>query len=358
MTIASLRQLSVTRNSNVDFGGISILGSGLVNTADNSFREIGGQLAEYLVEMSYPTAGGTADALTLTPTTALAALASNQVYTGKAASTNATTTPTLAVSGLAAKVIRKIVGGTDVAVAIGDIQAGGRYAFVYDTAANAAGGAWILLNPSQSTTGVGIFGTIELGNASDTTLSRSAAGKLAVEGVDVVLLSGAQTLTGKTLTNPIADKLTFSPTTGGIVGTTTNDDVTAGDVGEYVSATLAAGSAVNAVNNTAVNITSISLTAGDWDVWGNIVLGTGPAATITLAVGWISTTSASSPAALTNSGAEFRSIQTQGNTLTSVWPVGQMRLSLSGTTTVYLSFLCTITGTPNAYGFIAARRVR
>lgn len=47
------------------------------------------------------------------------------------------------------------------------------------------------------------FGTIELGAASDTTLSRSAAGKLAVEGVDVVLLSGAQTLTGKTLTSPV-----------------------------------------------------------------------------------------------------------------------------------------------------------
>src|SRR3990167_1576873 len=45
-----------------------------------------------------------------------------------------------------------------------------------------------------------IIGTLELGHATDTTLSRSAAGKLAVEGVDVVLLSGAQTLTDKQLT--------------------------------------------------------------------------------------------------------------------------------------------------------------
>ena len=43
------------------------------------------------------------------------------------------------------------------------------------------------------------IGTIELGAASDTTLSRSAAGKLAVEGVDVCLLSGAQTLAAKTI---------------------------------------------------------------------------------------------------------------------------------------------------------------
>jgi hypothetical protein len=42
-------------------------------------------------------------------------------------------------------------------------------------------------------------GDIELGHANDTTLTRSAAGKLAVQGVDVCLLSGAQTLASKTI---------------------------------------------------------------------------------------------------------------------------------------------------------------
>lgn len=46
-------------------------------------------------------------------------------------------------------------------------------------------------------------GFIELGHATDTTLTRSAAGILAVEGVDVVTLSAAQTLTSKTLTSPV-----------------------------------------------------------------------------------------------------------------------------------------------------------
>jgi len=49
------------------------------------------------------------------------------------------------------------------------------------------------------------FATLELGGTTDTTLSRSAAGKLSVEGIDVVLLSGAQTLTGKTLTSPVVN---------------------------------------------------------------------------------------------------------------------------------------------------------
>ncbi len=47
----------------------------------------------------------------------------------------------------------------------------------------------------NSTSATHTAGTIELGAASDTTLSRSAAGKLAVEGVDVLTVAGG-TLTG------------------------------------------------------------------------------------------------------------------------------------------------------------------
>lgn len=43
-------------------------------------------------------------------------------------------------------------------------------------------------------------GTIELGNASDTTLSRSAAGVLAVEGVVIPSISSTSTLTNKRIT--------------------------------------------------------------------------------------------------------------------------------------------------------------
>lgn len=46
------------------------------------------------------------------------------------------------------------------------------------------------------------IGTVELGNASDTTLSRASAGRLAVEGVNVVTTSSTDTLTNKTLTSP------------------------------------------------------------------------------------------------------------------------------------------------------------
>lgn len=54
---------------------------------------------------------------------------------------------------------------------------------------------------SSTTTALGV-GSIELGHASDTTLSRASAGRLAVEGVNVVTVSSTDTLTNKTLTSP------------------------------------------------------------------------------------------------------------------------------------------------------------
>lgn len=52
---------------------------------------------------------------------------------------------------------------------------------------------------ASTTTALGV-GSIELGHASDTTLSRSAAGVLAVEGVTVPTVSGTSTLTNKRVT--------------------------------------------------------------------------------------------------------------------------------------------------------------
>ena len=56
---------------------------------------------------------------------------------------------------------------------------------------------------SISVTGIAtISGSIELGHATDTTLTRVSAGRIAVEGVNVVTTSSTDTLTNKTLTSP------------------------------------------------------------------------------------------------------------------------------------------------------------
>ena len=69
-------------------------------------------------------------------------------------------------------------------------------------------------------------------------------------------------------------RLTVSRSTGvvtlanGLAGVTTNSNAAAGIVGEYISSSIASGSAVSLTTGVSANVTSISLTAGDWEVYG------------------------------------------------------------------------------------------
>lgn len=67
-----------------------------------------------------------------------------------------------------------------------------------------------------------------------------------------------------------ATSLAFSPTTGGLIGTTVADNASAGNVGEVISSIITSGSATSLSNITATSLTHVVLTAGDWDVWGNL----------------------------------------------------------------------------------------
>ena len=73
----------------------------------------------------------------------------------------------------------------------------------------------------NGTTGeVTTLSTLHLGHASDTTLARSAAGVVTIEGVEIVTLSRSQTLTNKTLTLPTIGG-TGAAFSGSTSGTTT-----------------------------------------------------------------------------------------------------------------------------------------
>lgn len=147
---------------------------------------------------------------------------------------------------------------------------------------------------------------------------------------------------------------TITPSsTAGIVGTTTNDNANAGSIGEYLSAQ---SSSTPISNNTSTNITSLSLTAGDWDVSGIILFAPGSGATATAFFGSISTTSATLGPLGTTYQITPVSI-TAGNGITTPTPV--VRISIASTTTVYLVGYSTLSGgTVNTTGFIRARRVR
>jgi len=143
-----------------------------------------------------------------------------------------------------------------------------------------------------------------------------------------------------------------------VVGTTTNDNAAAGSVGEFVSSTVLVGSAVALTSTIAANVTSISLTAGDWEVWGNIATTVGGGTTSTTFAGAIHTVSATFPT-LPNSGAAFVYSYNSPAGLPNAASVGRIRISIAATTTVYLVVSATFAvSTCSAYGFIGARRVR
>ncbi len=173
-------------------------------------------------------------------------------------------------------------------------------------------------------------------------------------------VTAARVIVSNTLTSAnIVTTGTIQPaSTGGIIGTATNDSANAGSVGEYISSTVLIGAAVPVNSGASANVTSIALTAGDWDVhgnvWTNISTGTLP----TALEGGISITSATLP---TRPGggasAQWAASSSGGSNIGLV--VGAVRLLLSGAANVFLVASSTFTISSNTvYGFIGARRRR
>lgn len=142
---------------------------------------------------------------------------------------------------------------------------------------------------------------------------------------------------------------------GPLVGTTTNDNSTAGNVGEYVSALIAVGSPVSLTTATGANVTSISLTSGDWDVEGNVNF-TETTATASARSAGITTTSATIP---TDGSEAYCGVQSTLTSELNTIALTRKRISISGTTTVYLVGKATFSaGTVSGFGSLSARRVR
>lgn len=169
---------------------------------------------------------------------------------------------------------------------------------------------------------------------------------------------------GQCLTSNGAGVLpTFQTKNTYILGTITNDDASAGNIGEFIYSFVPIASAINLTSNSAITITSISLTAGDWDVYGNIgfVPSGSNLASISRRSGGISLTNNTMPT-LSDPTLSAMSIVTATNVpggSNSYFGVCPCRQSLSGTTTVYLIALANFTAdTYTAFGFISARRAR
>lgn len=186
------------------------------------------------------------------------------------------------------------------------------------------------------------------------TTSSQLAGVLSDEtGTGSAVFSASPTFTGTVSASSINATGAITPSqTVGIVGTTTNNNANAGSVGEFVTAT---GTGISLTNNIGANITSISLTAGDWDVTGAVEFDANATTNITGVIAGINTTSATLPSAPFK--ASILANIVTGGAASIVVPT--TRISITGTTTVYIIGQCSFnTSTATATGFIRARRVR
>jgi hypothetical protein len=199
----------------------------------------------------------------------------------------------------------------------------------------------------------GIFTTI---TGTVITASTSFAGTILDSVSGALTLKGdgttAQTITGA---NTVFSG-TITPTqTGGIVGTTTNNNAQALSIGEYIESVVAGVSF--AASGQFGDATSISLTAGDWDVslGANI---TANGATVTATRIGISQTTGNSSVGLVAGSNSFLILPPTGAADNSI-TIPSYRQSLSGTTTIYAKMLANYTvATPQLSARLSARRVR
>jgi hypothetical protein len=152
--------------------------------------------------------------------------------------------------------------------------------------------------------------------------------------------------------------------TAGIVGTTTNNNANAGSIGEVVSSSVAVGSAVSVTTASSAisgkTVTSISLTAGDWDVFGTLGLNGTATTNFTVMAGGINTVT-DTLNSLYEERTEFiygvSGLVPAGSPVSFTTPT--TRVSIASTTTYYLIAYAQFTvSTATGFGRITARRMR
>lgn len=210
------------------------------------------------------------------------------------------------------------------------------------------------------------------GGTSGSMYSSYVSGSASAISISSTFNSGGDTV-GSTNTNPVtgAGTLNYTPikftSTGVAVNVTTQTPLStgpggikglivgtpaAGFIGEQIRSAVASGSAITFTNPTAANITSISLTAGIWDVTGVVMFNGAVTGVATGAsIGTVSAT-------IGTQGDNYVTTPFQSTTIDLGITVPPYRISLTSTTTVYLVGISLFTvGTSKGYGRISATRV-
>lgn len=133
-------------------------------------------------------------------------------------------------------------------------------------------------------------------------------------------------------------------------GVTDGSDAVAGEIGEVIFNTA---SGVSITSATATNLTSISLSAGDWEVEA---VARADTSTAPITLMWASTNTASATMAGFPYSTQLNIPSSQSNQQV---PTPRRRLTLTASVVVYLVAQVTFaSGTVTGQGFIKARRIR
>lgn len=207
-------------------------------------------------------------------------------------------------------------------------------------------------------TGLYINGTlVTVGSAAGSgTVNIGVSGQIAFYPMDSNTVGGTNTLPSGTM----AKDLKFTTTTG-LIGTTTNDNAAIGSVGEYINSAVLAGAPLSILTNVQTNLTSIALTAGDWDVYSETHCVPSNGNFISLIYSSISLNSAILATTFGfntwGSGPAGTGFTGDGSSILSA-PNGASRISVSANTTVYLVANHNAVSPVGFYGGLWARRAR
>jgi hypothetical protein len=148
---------------------------------------------------------------------------------------------------------------------------------------------------------------------------------------------------------------TWQLNTNGIVGAANGGSAMAGIVGEFTNRLVAFAGALPLLNVIPTNISSVTLSAGDWDVTGAVVF-SGTTATSTRSEACITSTSNS----MNIDGSQvYSALSEVAVSFTDSVTVPRQRFSVSTSTTIYITGESSFSaGSVSAYGQISARRVR
>lgn len=214
------------------------------------------------------------------------------------------------------------------------------------TMASVAATGAVTLVPTSNQLVLGTTRTVTLTAPTPASASRTVTLPDLSANYSVVGTAGTQTVSGtKTFDGQLIGK-----------GTATNDSAAAGMIGEYVSSVFSSVAA--AATGDYKDMTTISLTAGDWDVsLLMLVQGAGVTITGTWDCG-ISIGTAGNAFSDRVSGSNAYQVNPAAVN-TNAWNIPNLRLSLSSTTTVRAKLaLLYSSGSPTGDGRLSARRVR